>query len=119
MKQKGITILKLILTSAILTILLLLVLAFLSYRFYLTEGQMETGVYLLYGIICLITGIITGKALKNRRFLWGAAVGFLYYLILLAVSCIRAGGSPENPAHLLITLAICVFCGMLGGMLGR
>lgn len=119
MKKKGITILKLILAAAILTILLLFAQAFLAYRFYFTEGQMEAGVYALYGVICLITGLITGKALKNRRFLWGAAVGFLYYLILLAVSCIRAGGSPKNPVHLLITLGICVVCGMIGGMLGR
>lgn len=119
MKQKGTAILKLILAASILTLLLLLVLAFLSFRLYLAESQMEIGVYLLYAIICLTTGIISGKAMKNRRFLWGAAVGLLYYLILLGISCARAGGSPGNPAHLIITLAICVFCGMPGGMLGK
>ncbi len=60
-----------LLISYLLSGILLLVMSFALYKLKLKEAQINTAVYAVYVIACLVGGILSGKALQNRRFFWG------------------------------------------------
>ena len=62
-------------------------------------------------------GLIAGKKMKRKKFLWGLLLGSLYFLILFAVSAALAGGLPKDLVHMGTTLGICMAAGTLGGMM--
>lgn len=109
--------LKSLLSSYIITGFLLLFLAFLLYKFQLSEGKVNIGIIVIYALSSFLGGFLEGKMMKTRKFLWGAAAGLLYFTILafisLAVSRSFAGGS----SHFVTTLILCTAGGTLGGML--
>ena len=55
----------------ILTGVALFVLAFLLYKMELTENIVTIGITVIYVVSGLLGGIIIGKRMKTRRFLWG------------------------------------------------
>ncbi|GFH96219.1 hypothetical protein IMSAGC003_02774 [Lachnospiraceae bacterium] len=109
--------LKSLLFSYILTGGLLLLLALLLYKVGLSQKVVSICIIVIYVLATFFAGFITGKKLKNRKFLWGALMGLAYFLILVVVSLIvnRQPGVLAN--SLLTTLVLCGGGGMLGGML--
>lgn len=101
----------------ILTAVLLLVLAFSLYQFHLMENQVNLGVNAIYIIVCLIGGILAGKAAKVRRFIWGLLTGCAYFLILLFVSFLVHKNIGSNINELLLIFAMCAGSGTIGGMI--
>ena len=92
-----------LLISYLLSGILLLVMSFALYKLKLKEAQINTAVYAVYVIACLVGGILSGKALQNRRFFWGLLTGLLYFRSGSgsggkAVSRVRIGGSDDGPA---------------------
>lgn len=67
----------------ILTGVALFVLAFLLYKMELTENIVTIGITAIYVVSGLLGGIIIGKRMKTRRFLWGIIMGAAYFLVLL------------------------------------
>ena len=115
--MKGRSLLKALTGAYFLTLLLLLLVAFLLFRFDLGEktvGACITAVYILY---CFFGGYLAGRKIRHRKFLWGAAAGISYFLLLAAVSCVIERGTAINLAQLLFTLLLCTGGGVLGGML--
>lgn len=103
--------------SYLLSGILLLALSFILYKLKLKEAQINTAVYAVYVIACFFGGLLAGKAVGSRRFLWGLISGILYFLVLLAASLImQRGTSPELP-RMLTTLACCAVGGTAGGMI--
>ena len=84
----------------ILTGVALFVLAFLLYKMELTENIVTIGITAIYVVSGLLGGIIIGKRMKTRRFLWGIIMGAAYFLVLLIG----------------LTLVMCMGAGMIGGM---
>lgn len=103
--------------SYLLSGILLLIMAFAMYKLKLKEAQINTAVYAVYVIACLIGGILSGKALQTRKFFWGMLTGLLYFLILLAASWLMKQGVPLDTSRLLTVLACCAAGGMIGGMI--
>lgn len=106
-----------ILVSYLLSVLSLLLLAFLLYQFKLPVAKVSFLVYAIYGISCLVGGLISGKSMKTRRFFWGFLFGLLYFLLLVLASFILQHQLSADTTKLLSVLGLCALGGMVGGML--
>ena len=113
---KPIQILKALLASYIVTALLLLLLTFLLYKFGLDEKKVEIGILIVYLVSAFIGGMIAGTLAGTRRFLWGTLIGILYFALLLMIS-IGVYRTIQGGSSMLVSFALCVAGGMLGGML--
>lgn len=96
--------------------ILLVALSFALYRFHLQEPQVNAAISAVYVLSCFAGGLIAGKVMKTKRFLWGLLIGLLYFLFLFFMSAAQSGGIPGDTIRLLPVLAMCAFSGMAGGM---
>ena len=108
--------LKSLLFSYILTGGLLLLLALLLYRFGLSEKIVSVCIIVIYVGATFFAGFLTGKKMKNRKFLWGLVMGGAYFLVLVVVSLAVNRSVGELSDSFLTTLVLCAGGGMLGGM---
>lgn len=109
--------LKSLLFSYILTAICLLIMAFLLYKFGLTEKVVSIAIIVIYVAATFFAGFVTGRKMQNRKFLWGLLMGGLYFLVLLAVSLMVNGNVGDLGKSFLTTMVLCAGGGMLGGML--
>ena len=116
-KIPAIFLLKCLLFSYIVTVALLAVLAFLLYKIGLGEKFVSGAVIAIYVLATALGGMIAGKRMQSRRFLWGLLVGMAYFVILAVVSIIFDQGSIQVGRSFFTTLVLCAGGGMLGGML--
>ena len=114
---KSIIILKSLIVAYIITGVLLLILAFLLYKFELDESKVSIGIIAIYLLSSFIGGLIAGKSGKSRKFIWGALVGAAYFLILTLISLATKHTLQALPTQIITTLVLCVGGGTLGGML--
>lgn len=103
----------------ILTGLLLLVMAFLLYKFQLGESFVSVGIVVVYVVAGFVGGRILGARLKAPCGLWGLILGSIYFCILFLGSAILGHGLPEDGLRMLAVWIMCGCGGMLGGMLVR
>lgn len=109
--------LKSLLASYIVTGLLLLGLTFLVYKFELDEQVVVGGIVAIYVISTFIGGFIIGKLTQVRKFVWGMAIGLIYFVLLVLISYGVYREFNTNGLNVLTTILLCVGGGMLGGML--
>ncbi len=82
------------------------------------SGQIvEIGILVIYILVCLVGGFITGKIKKSKRYLWGMVSGVGYFFVLLLVSLAMNGFSVTDPVGLLTVFIICIASGTIGGMI--
>lgn len=97
--------------------MLLALLAFLVYRFGLSESITDIAIVAIYVIVTFIGAFVTGKTVKERKFIWGLLLGVLYILIIsvvaIAIGQVFHVASTAN----MTTAALCIGGGLLGGML--
>ena len=110
-------ILKALLACYLVTGMLLLLLAFLLYRFDLSEQMVTIGIVATYAISTLVGGFIAGKIKQERKFLWGLVMGAIYFLLLMMISLGVYREISQQGSNLLTTVLLCVGGGMIGGML--
>lgn len=115
-KSRFIFLLKTLLFSYIITGGLLLLLAFLLYKFKLKEDIVSVGIIVIYIISTFFIGFVTGKRIGEKKFLWGLAMGAAYFVILLIVSLCVTHSMQDVAADMMTTLIMCAGSGMLGGM---
>lgn len=115
-KQKPLVIISTLLIMYVITGLALLVLAFLLFKFQLNEKIVTIGIMAIYVISCLIGGLVAGKRLKVRKFMWGMLTGAMYFAILAVGSLLMNKGVNPDSVHIATTLVICMAAGMIGGM---
>lgn len=109
--------LKCLLFSYVLTAGLLLLLAFMLYRFGLQEKIVNIIIILIYIAVTFCAGFLAGKKMKSRRFMWGLIMGVSYFVILLLVSLVANRSAEEVTEGVLTVFLLCAGSGMLGGML--
>ena len=100
----------------LVTLLLLTGLTFLLYKFRLGESQITVGIYAIYIVSCFLAGVLAGKAMKSRRFLWGLLTGLLYFIFLFGISALQEQGISTDWSRILLILGICAGSAMAGGM---
>ena len=108
---------KCMLAAYLLTAGLLLLLALMLYRFGLSEKIVSIGIILIYIVVTFLAGFLAGKRAGEKKFIWGFAMGCVYFLILMAVSMIVNRGMEEVSSGLVTVFLLCGGSGMLGGML--
>ena len=94
----------------------LFLLAFLLYKMEQTENIVTIGIMVIYVVSGLLGGIIIGKRMKRRKFLWGIMVGAAYFLVLMIGSVLMNRGLTSDGLHMAMTLLMCMGAGMIGGM---
>ena len=105
-----------LLGAYILTMILLLLLAWLLYQMDVTKEIIEAGITFTYMITCFLAGNLAGRQMKQKRFLWGILMGIAYYVVLILLS-ILINQTMGTMTEGVTTLILCVGGGMLGGML--
>ncbi len=110
------TILKILLAMYLVTGVLLLALATMLYKMQLSESAVSIGIVVIYVASGFLGGFLSGKVMKNRKFLWGMAMGCAYFLILVAGSVIFQKGFQMEVSRFVTTLVLCTGSGMIGGM---
>lgn len=115
--EKLMWMLKSLLASYIVTGLLLLGLTFLVYKFELDEQLVVGGIVAIYVISTFLGGFIIGKLTRVRKFVWGMALGVIYFALLLLISYGVYREFNTNGLNVITTILLCVGGGMLGGML--
>ena len=108
---------KCLLVSYVLTVLLLCLLALLLYALHLSEGVVSIAISAIYVIATLTAGLLAGKRMETRKFLWGAALGAAYFVILAVVSMLIRTPESALGNSFWTTLVLCTAGGTLGGML--
>ena len=106
-----------LLASYIITGIFLLILALVLYKVSPPEGVIKIGIVFSYIFSPFIGGILVGKAEDNRRFLWGAFLGAMYFCIIFAVSIILSQSLFDRAGMVVTVLAMCTLGGTLGGMI--
>lgn len=100
--------------------LLLLVLALLLYHLELSEATVKIGIIAIYIMSGFIGGILIGKRIQDKKYLWGLLAGGIYFVLLLLVSVgVKIGTGEElilEPVRMFTTFILCIVSGMAGGM---
>lgn len=115
--SKAVFVLKCMLASYLLTAGLLLFLALLLYRFGLSEKVVSVCIIVIYIVVTFLAGFIAGKRAGEKKFLWGLAMGCIYFLILTAVSILVNRSVEDQVSNIITVFLLCGGSGMLGGML--
>lgn len=101
----------------VISALLLLFLALLLYKMELGEAAVKIAVIVIYIVTGLLGGILAGKKIKDKKFLWGFAVGTFYFLILFCTSLFFKRGADIELVKTVTTFILCACAGMAGGMI--
>ena len=100
-----------------ITVVGILVLALGLYKWNFSVNTVEIGILILYLLSCLVGGMIAGKKAGNRKFFWGLMLGVSYFLVLVILSLMGEEGIASGFKEIILPGIICLFSGMLGGML--
>lgn len=114
----GLTILKILLLMYVITGVMLLALTALLSKLQLTESAVSIGIVAIYVISGFVGGLLAGKKMKSRKFLWGMIMGAAYFLILVIGSMVFHKGLDMEASRFATTLVLCIASGMVGGMAG-
>lgn len=106
-----------VLGTYIITGILLMLLAFLVYRFGLGEKAVDIAIVVIYVMVNFIAGFFMGRKKKVKKYLAGFGIGMFYFIVLIIVSLICNHGLQDFAGNFFTTMAVCVGAGTLGGML--
>lgn len=109
-------VLKGVIVSYIVTLIFLGGLTFILWKMHASEGFLQGGITVTYIVSCFLGGFLAGKLAKEKRFLWGLAVGAIYFVVLLIFSLIMGQGEEMQVGHMAWVALLCAGSGMLGGM---
>lgn len=108
--------LKILLFMYAVTGVLLVALAAMLMKFQLTENVVNMGIVVIYVVSGFVGGLLAGKRMKNRKFLWGMILGAGYFLVLTVGSVVFHKGMDMDMERFITTMVMCVASGMIGGM---
>lgn len=103
--------------SYIISIFLLIIIAFILYKMKLESNTSQMLVYGIYIISCLFGGFFIGKSIGQRRFLWGLLFGLLYMAILILISFLVPFETNPETGHIITAFSMCLASGCIGGMI--
>ncbi len=115
--DKAVFVIKCMLCAYVLTAGLLLLLAFMLYRFGLSEKVVSVCIIAIYIFVTFFAGLLVGKREGKRKYLWGLAMGALYFGILVVVSLVVNKGLEDVAGNMMTVFFLCAGSGALGGMI--
>ena len=114
MKKIAGLILKELLVQIILSTVLVVILAFIVFELSLIRIM----ILAIYGICSLVGGLILGKNIQKRKFLWGLVAGAIYIGLIMGISFIIRDETGGGAIGLGTGVAVALGFGTFGGMLG-
>lgn len=117
MKKKAVRMLRSIVLSYVITAVVLLLVCFIMYKFKLSMTGAGGAILFTYVISCLAGGFVFGGAVEEKRYLGGGLAGGMYFFVVYVVSAVWNHTASLPMPGMLTTFLICVFSGMLGGMI--
>ena len=117
MKNYVSNLIKFLLVAYSVTMIVLLLVSFLLFRFHVSESFVNGGVVFAYVILCFVGANLFCRAKSSRRFMWGGMVGLIYAITIAIVSFILNRELFTALPRLLPVFGLCVVGGMLGGMM--
>ena len=115
---KIIQVLKVAAAAVVVSIILLLLGALISYKLRLSDAQMSFFAVAIYAVGAFIAGFGTGRLKKEKRLLWGLCAGVLYFFVILLVSIVSGMGLHLDAGRLIKCVIICLASGAIGGIIG-
>lgn len=104
------------LTATLVAAVVLFILAILLEKLGLSEEYVRIGIYITYLISAMSAGVLAGKLQKEKKFMWGALAGSIWFLIVFVISLCMNRMSIDVRG--LFPAIVCMIGGgMLGGML--
>lgn len=94
--------------------ILLLIIALLMYKMGLSDGTLVVGMGLIYLISNMVGGLVIGRYVTKRKYMWGIAVGLVYILVLYIVGYILGGDC--KMVEIIIPMVISVMGSMFGAV---
>ena len=110
-------VLKSLLFSYVVTGILLVVLTVLLYKFELDEKLVSAAIVGIYVLATMAGGLVIGKLVKVRRFVWGLGLGIAYFALLLLITLGVYHTINGTGVNLVTAFILCAGGGMAGGML--
>lgn len=113
----AINILKSIMIGYILTIICVLLLSFIVYKYDLTDMGINIGRIVIIILSTVIIGLLVGKSIGKNKWMYGAISGILYFVIFVIASIVinKNSGISGDAISLFF---MCLGGSTLGGMLG-
>ena len=109
---------KAMVVSILLTVVLVVTVAYVLYKTDFTELWKQILVVLIYLLPCIVGGWSMGRMEQKRKFVWGGVVGCVFFLVLLVAALFTPGIKEGLDARERVrVLMICLLGGMAGGML--
>lgn len=115
-RRKILSVAKALLAAYGVTAVLLLILALLLLKLNLSEGIVAVGIMATYLISCFLGGFLLGKGVGKHKFLWGLALGAVYFVLLIILSAAASAGGFGGFGRMMSILLLCMAGGMAGGM---
>lgn len=81
------------------------------------SAVISVGIVITYIVSCFVGGYLLGSVKKEKRFLWGIAIGVVYFAIILMVSLVLGKDAFGNMGSTISVFCMCALGGMLGGMI--
>lgn len=115
-KKTVISLVKPLLTEVLITVFMLLFLAFLMLKQEWGNDILEKGIFAVYAFACLAGGCQAGKNASKRKFLRGMEYGGIYFIVLCLLSLAAGKGPRADMIQVWQVMAVCIAGGMIGGM---
>lgn len=116
-KGKAKRMVKSLVISYLMTAVVLFVLALVMYKSKMSISGANGGILFTYVISSLLGGLLYSGSFSEKRYLGGGLFGVVYFLIVYCVSAFWNHSLIGHMPGMLTAFLICVFSGMLGGML--
>lgn len=118
MKKIFFTLGKVMLAMSVVSSILMLILAFIMLKIDVSLQAQKVFVIIIYLVSTFVGGLILGKVMNKRKFIWGMGCGIVYFLVLLVIAFFVKNPEEVEGISLGLSAVICTFGGMLGGMAG-
>lgn len=112
-----ITYVKAVSRGIILSIILVLLLAAIFYFTNLSEGFLNTAIWIVSIVSICYAGIYGAYKAGRRGYLHGAVIGALYMLMLIVIATLAEKGKININAYLVLFI-MAIVVGALSGMIG-
>lgn len=116
-ETKMVWMLKSLLFSYVVTGMLLALLTVLLYKFELDEQLVSAAIVAIYVLATMAGGLVIGKLVKVRRFLWGLGLGAAYFALLMLITLGVYHTLNGNAVNMITAFILCSGGGMIGGMI--
>ena len=117
MKKVAVIFLKETLIQMIISTVLLALIAFVVLKISPSVATIKIMVLIIYGIASFCGGVIVGKVMESRKFVWGALAGLIYFAIIFLTALISKGSVSSGSVGLFSGCMVSVVAGTIGGML--